>query len=37
MARDGSRRKGTSKESNLDYKEVYNELGNQNEIPIKMT
>ena len=37
MARGGSRRKGTNKKSALDYKEVYDELVNQSEIPIKMT
>ena len=37
MARGGSRRKETSKKSILDYKEVYDELVNQNEIPTKMT
>ena len=31
------RRKGTSKKSTLGYKEVYEELVNQNEILIKMT
>ena len=37
MGRGGSRRKLISKKSTLDYKEVYAELVNQNEIPIKMT
>ena len=37
MARGGSRRKEISKKSTLNYKEVYDELVNQNEIPIKMT
>ena len=37
MGRGGSRRKQISKKSTLDYKEVYAELVNQNEIPIKMT
>ena len=37
MARGGSRRKEISKKSTLDYKKVYEELVNQNEIPIKMT
>ena len=37
MTRGGSRRKEISKKSTLDYKEVYGELVNQNEIPIKMT
>ena len=36
MARGGSRRKEISKKSTLNYKEVYDELVNQNEIPIKM-
>ena len=36
MARGGSRHKVISKKSTLDYKEVYDELVNQNEIPIKM-
>ena len=35
--RGGSRRKEISKKSALHYKEVYEELVNQNEIPIKMT
>ena len=37
MARGGSRRKETNKKSALDYKEVYDEVVNQSEIPIKMT
>ena len=37
MTRGGSRRKEISKKSTLDYKEVYDQLVNQNEIPIKMT
>ena len=37
MAIGGSRRKETSKKSTLDYREVYDELVNQNEIAIKMT
>ena len=37
MARVSSRCKETSKKSTLDYMEVYDELVNQNEIPIKMT
>ena len=37
MARGGSRYKEISKKSTLDYMEVYDELVNQNEIPIKMT
>ena len=37
MGRGGSRRKLISKKSTLDYKKVYAELVNQNEIPIKMT
>ena len=37
IGRDGSRRKEISKKSTLDYKEVYDELVNQNENPIKMT
>ena len=37
MTRGGSRRKDISKKSTLDYKEVYDQLVNQNEIPIKMT
>ena len=36
MARGGSRRKEISKKLTLNYKEVYDELVNQNEIPIKM-
>ena len=32
-----SRSKETGKKSTLDYKEMYDELVNQNEIPIKMT
>ena len=36
MARGGLRRKEISKKATLDYKEVYDELVNQNEIPIKM-
>ena len=35
--RGGSGRKEISKKSTLHYKEVYEELVNQNEIPIKMT
>ena len=37
MARGGSRRKETSKKSTLNYKEVYDDLVNQNNIAIKMT
>ena len=37
MARGVSRRKEISKKSTLDYKEVYDELVNKNEISIKMT
>ena len=37
MARGGSRRKEISKKSTLDYKKVYEELVNQNELSIKMT
>ena len=37
LVRGGSRRKEISKKSTLNYKEVYDELVNQNEIPIKMT
>ena len=37
MARSGSRHKDISKKPTLDYKEVYEELVNQNQIPIKMT
>ena len=36
MARGDSRHKVISKKSTLDYKEVYDELVNQNEISIKM-
>ena len=36
MARGGSRRKEISKKSTLHCKEVYDEVVNQNEIPIKM-
>ena len=36
MARGGSRRKEISKKSTLNYKEVYDELVNQNKIAIKM-
>ena len=35
--RGDSRCKETSKTSTLDFKEVYKELVNQNEIPVKMT
>ena len=37
MARGGSRSKEMSKKSTLNYKEMHDELVNQNEIPIKMT
>ena len=37
MTRGGSRRKQISKKPILNYKEMYDELMNQNEIPIKMT
>ena len=36
MARDDSKRKETSKKLTLYYKEKYDELVNQNEIPIKL-
>ena len=35
--RGGSRHKEMRKKSTLDYKEVYDELVNQNEIPMKRT
>ena len=37
IARGDSRCKETSKTSTLDFKEVYKELVNQNEIPVTMT
>ena len=37
MARGGSRHEEISKKSTLDYREVSDELENQNKIPIKMT
>ena len=36
MTRSGSRRKQINKKPILNYKEMYDELMNQNEIPIKM-